>query len=129
MTHEAAHACFQMVGCRRALRFEWRLATGADLGISDEPRDFLPPRSLLVHERFRLVQTLGDLALGGEVRIHPENNRVSGRHGVQYVAQCVACAALTLVVRQKHTKPSGRPGTTCGSEATGNVHPGYEGVA
>ena len=34
--------------------------------------------------------------VGGEVRIHPENARMSGRHGVQYVAQCVACAALTL---------------------------------
>ena len=28
---------------------------------------------------------------------------MSGRHGVQYVAQCVACAALTLVVRQSIT--------------------------
>ena len=36
----------------------------------------------------------------GGVRIHPKNARMSGRHGVQYVAQCVACAALTLVVRQ-----------------------------
>ena len=36
----------------------------------------------------------------GGVRIHPENARMSGRHGVQYVAQCVACAALTLVVWQ-----------------------------
>ena len=36
--------------------------------------------------------------VGGEVRIHQENARMSGRHGVQYVAQCVACAALTLVV-------------------------------
>ena len=40
------------------------------------------------------------LAVGGGVRIHPENARMSGRHGVQYVAQCVECAALTLVVRQ-----------------------------
>ena len=31
---------------------------------------------------------------------HPEHARMSGRHGVQYVAQCVACAALTLVVWQ-----------------------------
>ena len=38
--------------------------------------------------------------LGGGVRIHPENARMSGRHGVQYVAQCVACAALTPVVWQ-----------------------------
>jgi len=38
--------------------------------------------------------------VGGGVRIHPENARMSGRHGVQYVAQCVACAALTLVVCQ-----------------------------
>jgi len=35
--------------------------------------------------------------VGGGVRIHPENARMSGRHGVQYVSQCVACAALTLV--------------------------------
>ena len=40
------------------------------------------------------------LAVGGGVRIHPENARMSGRHGVQYVAQCVACAALTPVVWQ-----------------------------
>ena len=40
------------------------------------------------------------LGVGGGVRIHPENARMSGRHGVQYVAQCVACAALTPVVWQ-----------------------------
>ena len=39
-------------------------------------------------------------AVGGGVRIHPENARMNGRHGVQYVAQCVACAALTPVVWQ-----------------------------
>jgi hypothetical protein len=39
-------------------------------------------------------------SVGGGVRIHPDNARMSGRHGVQYVAQCVACAALTLVVWQ-----------------------------
>ena len=33
-------------------------------------------------------------------RICPPNARMSGRHGEQYVAQPVACAALTLVVRQ-----------------------------
>ena len=33
----------------------------------------------------------------GGVRIHPENARMSGRHRIQYVAQCVACAALALV--------------------------------
>ena len=38
--------------------------------------------------------------VGGGVRIHPENARMSGRHEVQYVAQCVASAALTLVVWQ-----------------------------
>ena len=38
--------------------------------------------------------------VGDEVRIHPENARMSGRHGVQYMAQCVACAALTPVVWQ-----------------------------
>ena len=31
---------------------------------------------------------------------------MSGRHGLQYVAQCVACAALTLVVWQKDTNLS-----------------------
>ena len=40
------------------------------------------------------------LLVGGGVRIHPGNARKSGRHGVQCVAQCVACAALTLVVWQ-----------------------------
>ena len=44
--------------------------------------------------------------VGGGVRIHPENARMSGRHGVQYVAQCVACAALTPVVWQKTTNLS-----------------------
>jgi len=38
--------------------------------------------------------------VGGGVRIHPENDRRSDRHGVQYESQCVACAALTLVVWQ-----------------------------
>ena len=41
--------------------------------------------------------------VGGGVRIHPENARMRGRHGVQYVAQCVACAALTPVVWQEIT--------------------------
>ena len=36
----------------------------------------------------------------GGVRIHPDDARLSGRHGVQYVAQCVACAALAPVVWQ-----------------------------
>ena len=40
------------------------------------------------------------LVVGGGVRIHPENARMSGLHGVQYVTQCVEYAALTLVVRQ-----------------------------
>ena len=38
--------------------------------------------------------------VGGGVRIHPENAHMSGRHWVQYVAQCVACAALTPDVWQ-----------------------------
>ena len=38
--------------------------------------------------------------VGGGVRIHPENARMSGRHGEQYVAQCVECAALAPVVWQ-----------------------------
>jgi len=38
--------------------------------------------------------------VGGGVQIHPENARMSGLHGVHYVAQCVACAALTPVVWQ-----------------------------
>ena len=37
---------------------------------------------------------------GGAVLIHPEDAGMSGRHGAQDVAQCVACAALTLVVWQ-----------------------------
>ena len=39
-------------------------------------------------------------ALGGGARIHPKNARMSSRYEEQYVAQCVECAALTLVVRQ-----------------------------
>ena len=38
--------------------------------------------------------------VGGGVRIHPEIAHMSGRHGVQYCAQCVACAVLTLCVWQ-----------------------------
>ena len=37
---------------------------------------------------------------GGGVRIHPENSCMSGRHGVQNVAQCVACETLALVAGQ-----------------------------
>ena len=44
--------------------------------------------------------------VGGGVQFHPENAHMCGRHGVQYVAQCVACAALTLVVRQSITNLS-----------------------
>ena len=47
----------------------------------------------LFRERLHLVA-------GGGVRIHPENAHMRVRYGVQYVAQFVACAALTLVVRQ-----------------------------
>ena len=42
------------------------------------------------------------LAVGGGVRIHSGSADMSGRPGVPYVAKCVACAALTLVVRQKN---------------------------
>ena len=54
------------------------------------------------------------------VRIHPENARMSGRHGVQYVAQCVACAALTLVVRQYITNLS--KVTSDDVEVVGSAH-------
>ena len=47
----------------------------------------------------RQVEGGGGVA-GGVGRIHPENCRMRGRHGLQYVAQCVACAALTPVVWQ-----------------------------
>ena len=47
---------------------------------------------------FKLKPFFYKICVGGGVRIHPTNARMSGRHGVQYVAQCVACAALTLVV-------------------------------
>jgi hypothetical protein len=36
--------------------------------------------------------------LRGGVRINLEDARMSGRHQVQYVVHCVACAALMLVV-------------------------------
>ena len=44
-----------------------------------------------------------DERVEGGVRIHLEKPRMSGRHGAQYVAQCVACAALTLAIRQQIT--------------------------
>ena len=51
----------------------------------------------------------------GGARIHPENARMSCRHGKQYVAQCVACAALTMVVWQSITNLF--RALWCGSEA------------
>ena len=48
------------------------------------------------------------------VRIHPKNARMSGRHGVQYVAQCVACAALTPVVWQYITNLCKTPPSSLG---------------
>ena len=50
----------------------------------------------------RVTRIMGNVPrlVGGGDRIHPENDRRGGQHGVQYVAQCVACAALTLVVWQ-----------------------------
>ena len=59
---------------------------GDDVGLIQSTK--APPR----------LPMLGEIISG--VRIHPENTRTSGRHGVQYVAQCVACAALTLDVWQ-----------------------------
>ena len=41
--------------------------------------------------------------LGSGVRIHPKFARMSGRHGVQYMAHCVACATLMLLVWQQIT--------------------------
>ena len=40
------------------------------------------------------------LLLRSGVRNHPENARMIGRRRELYVAKCVACAALTLVVWQ-----------------------------
>ena len=48
----------------------------------------------------RAIGQENEKRVGGGDRIHPENARMSGRHGVQYVAQCVASAALTPVVWQ-----------------------------
>ena len=53
-----------------------------------------------VRERRARVPARQIVNVGGGARIHPENAHMSGRHGVQYVAQCVACATLTLVVWQ-----------------------------
>jgi len=62
--------------------------------------DAFPPSPVRIFAGFgfALLEILS--VVGGGVRIHRENARMSGRHGVQYVAQCVACAALTLVVWQ-----------------------------
>ena len=56
----------------------------------------------IMEQRQRLYSPRDHLShyTGGGVRIHPENARMIGRHGVHFVAQCVACAALTLVVWQ-----------------------------
>jgi len=55
---------------------------------------------------------------GGGDRIHPEKARKSGWHGVQNVAQCVACSALTLVVRQYITNLSNLCGAPAGCDST-----------
>ena len=44
--------------------------------------------------------------VGGGDSILLENVGMSGRHGVQYVAQCVACAAMTLDVGEPITNLS-----------------------
>ena len=66
-----------------------------------KPLKLFPPR----WEADRPVSLEARILEGG-VRIHPENARMSGRHGVQNVAQCVACAALTPVVWQYITNLS-----------------------
>ena len=53
-----------------------------------------------------LVSEVPCCSVEGGVRIHPENARMSGRHGVQYAAQCLACVALTPVVLQLITNLS-----------------------
>ena len=53
-------------------------------------------KSSLVFNTVKTRQQLGK----GEVPIHPKNAHMSSRHGIQYVARCVACAALTPVVWQ-----------------------------
>ena len=76
-----------MVAVRRgATRALW---TAVSRGRAGEVRQLLTGGAAFFEER-----------VGGGVRIHPENARMSGQHGVQYVAQCVACAALTPVVWQ-----------------------------
>ena len=80
-----------------------QILAGADLGnallehepLAEERLELDPP--CIARKRREL--DLHCIVEGG-VRIHPENARMSGRHGVQYVAQCVACAALTPVVWQ-----------------------------
>ena len=50
--------------------------------------------------------------VGGGVRIHPENVR----HGVQYMAQCVACSALTLGSAMNYQSLSGGGGSLPGAK-------------
>ena len=54
----------------------------------------------LKRSRLASISRCTSCLVGGGVRIHPENAHVSGRHGAQHAAQCVACAALTPSVRQ-----------------------------
>ena len=63
------------------------------LSIGADSFDYIAHDELLVRQE-------NEKRVGGGVRIHPENACMSGRHGVQYVAHRVACAALTLVVWQ-----------------------------
>ena len=53
----------------------------------------------MIDQSFAEMQVVAG-GVGCGVRIHPEHARMSGRHGVQYVAQSAACAALTPVVWQ-----------------------------
>ena len=83
--------------CLLSILLEPHSALSGDAAIDDQHLPWL---------RFPCPQQRGkDLTdqvhvVGGGVRIHPENARMSGRHGLQYVAQCVACAALTPLVWQ-----------------------------
>ena len=72
--------------------------TGEPLWITSTQSRSIQVRSHNAKDMWVLTVCVATTLVGGGVRIHPENTRMSVRHGVQCVAQCIACEALALAV-------------------------------
>jgi hypothetical protein len=88
--------------CHKTWQLGAPLAQGRDVEcLRKNPRcgDWTRGRTILSGPCARTRTPSCSVRWGG-VRIHPGNACMSGRHGEQYVAQCVVCAALPLTVWQ-----------------------------